>query len=516
MFLSTFRTLEIGLSSLSEDAMVQKEFLAFQTTVKHWFVISDLVMASSETYLADDAINLGESALNSLVFICNASVSKNINVSCNELVAEMKSINQYLYRAQGTLEAVNSPTTRLLLVDYDKASEEVVSLIHMIEKSIINEKTKNTRIWKEKRESLINYLWIAGFVNVLFVFACWRYLSTLLVNPIIRLTEAAKSSLDNRKTFDLTMKKPTEVDDLAKSINSFVTLLDKRAYYDPLTELPNRAYFNLELKNQLSILKRNRLKLALLFFDLDNFKIINDTYGHDVGDKLLINFAERINRCVRSKDTFVRLGGDEFILIVVDVHGRDDVDKIINKIYSQLSAPVDLGVVKHSLGASIGISMTEKHDMSNSTLLKQADEALYWSKNNGRNRHYYFDDMKAKTKVLYLDDDNSAQQLVLNAFKNHAYFELVVAGTSIDGLATTIKAKPSIVLIALCKGNKNGEELAKTLGSIPAFINTPICALTGPEISQQQLNNMGFTMVFRKPIDYPELIITLEVMTNIQ
>lgn len=415
LLLSTFRTLEIGLSSLSEDAVVQKEFLAFETRVKHWFVISDLVMASSETYLADDAMNMGESALNSLKFICNASISKNLTESCNELVSEMKSINQYLFRAQGILEVVNSPTTRSLLVEYDKASEDVVSLIQMIEKSITNEKNKNTRIWKEKRESLIIYLWVAGFVNVLFVFACWRYISTLLVNPITELTEAAKSCLDNRKTFNLAMKKPTEVGDLAKSINTFVTLLDKRAYYDPLTDLPNRAYFNIELKKQISILKRNKMKLALLFFDLDKFKTINDTYGHYIGDILLVSFAERINRCIRSKDTFVRLGGDEFILIAVDVEGKNDVEKIIKKIYLELMPPVDLAVVKHSIGVSIGISMTDSSSMSSSTLLKQADSALYWSKNNGRNRHHYFDDMSEEEKESdviegdVIESDNSAR-----------------------------------------------------------------------------------------------------------
>jgi diguanylate cyclase (GGDEF)-like protein len=401
LFLSTFRTLEIGLSSLSEDAVVQKEFLAFETRVKHWFVISDLVMASSETYLADDAMNMGESALNSLKFICSGSISINISKSCNELVTEMKSINQYLYRAQGILEVVNSPVTRSLLAEYDKASENVVSLIYKIKKSITDEKNKNTRVWEEKRERLINYLWLAGLVNVLFVFACWRYISTLLVNPIIELTEAAKSCLDNRKTFNLAMKKPTEVGDLAKSINTFVTLLDKRAYYDPLTDLPNRAYFNIELKKQISILKRNKQKLALLFFDLDKFKAINDTYGHYIGDILLVSFAERINRCIRSKDTFVRLGGDEFILIAVDIEGRDDVEKIIKKIYLELIPSVDLAVVKHSIGVSIGISMTDSCLMSSSTLLKQADKALYYSKNNGRNRHYYFDDMSEKESDEY-------------------------------------------------------------------------------------------------------------------
>jgi len=516
MFLNTFRTLEVGLSSLSEDAVVQREFLTFQSTIKHWFVISDLVMASSETYLADDAINFGENALTSLAFVCNGSISKNSHNECNKLVVAIVNINQYLHQAQSILEAVNTPRTRLLLAEYDEVSEDVVSLIHAIEKSITDEKLQNTRIWKEKRKSLITYLWIAAFFNILLIFVCWRYLSTLLVKPIIKLTEAAKSSLDNRQTFNLPMKKPTEVDDLAKSINTFVTLLDKLAYYDHLTELPNRAFFNLELTKQISTLERNGLKLALLFFDLDNFKVINDTYGHYTGDKLLVAFAERINRCVRSKDTFARLGGDEFILIVVDISCRDDVNKIINKIYAQLTPRVDLGVVKHSIGTSIGISMTDNHEISNSTLLKQADEALYWSKNNGRNRHYYFDDMTAKIKVIYINDDTSAQQLALNAFKNHAYFELFVGGTEIGGLETIIKAKPSVVLIDLSLDDIGSEDITKALCSTPVFLNTPICAITGAEISKKELTSRGFTMIFRKPIDYPELIITLEVMTSVQ
>lgn len=515
MFLNTFRTLEIGLSSLSEDAVVQKEFLTFQTTIKHWFVISDLVMASSETYLADDAINLGETALNSLAFICKGSISKNIHFGCDSLVTQMNTINQYLYEAQGILEVVNTPRTRILLADYDKASEQVVELIYIIKQSITDERLNNIRMWREKRKSLITYLWIAAFFNVLLIFVCWRYLSRLLVNPITKLTEAAKSSLDNRKTFDLKMKKPTEVDDLAKSINSFVTLLDKRAYYDPLTELPNRAYFNLELKKQLANLERNRLNLALLFFDLDNFKIINDTYGHYIGDKLLIAFAERISCCVRSQDTFVRLGGDEFILIVVDIYTRDDIDDIIKKIYSQLTEPVDLGVVKHTIGTSIGISMTNNYTMSTSTLLKQADEALYWSKNNGRNRHYYFDDMKTKAKIIYIDNDHSARELALNAFKNHPYFNLIAGGTAVDGLAMTVKAKPSIVLINIDENDNSGVEIVKALRSIPAFKNTPICAVAEFDISEDKLDEIGFTRLFIKPVDYLELIIVLEKMTSI-
>jgi diguanylate cyclase (GGDEF)-like protein len=356
-------------------------------------VISDLVMASSETYLADDAIHLGESALNSLTSICDSSLSNNIPAECIQLASTMSDINQSLQKVQGIIGEVNSPETRQLLADYDKASESVVSLIYTIEKSITDEKNNNANLWHEKRSSLISYLWIAAFLNILLVFTCWRYLSTFLVNPITKLTEAAKSSLDNRTTFHLTMKKPTEVDDLAKSINTFVTLLDKRAYYDPLTELPNRAYFNLELKKQISSLEHTHCKLALLFFDLDNFKTINDTYGHYIGDVLLVSFAKQISRCVRSEDTLVRLGGDEFVLIAVNIHDRNDVDKLVNHIYSQLSSPVDLGVVAHKICTSIGISITDSHTTSNTTLLTQADDALYWSKHNGRNRHRYFDDV---------------------------------------------------------------------------------------------------------------------------
>jgi diguanylate cyclase (GGDEF)-like protein/PAS domain S-box-containing protein len=172
------------------------------------------------------------------------------------------------------------------------------------------------------------------------------------------------------------------------------------AFYDHLTQLPNRRLLNDRLEQAMSVSKRSGYYGAVLFLDLDNFKILNDTQGHDVGDLLLIEAAQRINGCVREIDTVARFGGDEFVVII----GNLDSDKkaasekayiVAEKIRSSLAAPYLLilkqaAVVKHYSTASIGIVLFINHDSSKEDILKWADIAMYEAKAGGRNQIHFF------------------------------------------------------------------------------------------------------------------------------
>lgn len=162
------------------------------------------------------------------------------------------------------------------------------------------------------------------------------------------------------------------------------------AHYDVLTSLPNRILFNDRLRHAIERAYRQNVKLGLLFIDLDRFKYVNDTLGHDQGDKLLQRVAERLNGCVRQADTVARLGGDEFTVLLEDVQRPDMLASIAEKILHALSQPIDLDGHNAVVGCSIGMSVFPEDGKSADQLLKHSDTAMYFAKENGRNTYAFY------------------------------------------------------------------------------------------------------------------------------
>jgi diguanylate cyclase (GGDEF)-like protein len=163
--------------------------------------------------------------------------------------------------------------------------------------------------------------------------------------------------------------------------------LEFLAQYDQLTELSNRTLFLDRLRSALLRAKRDSLRLAVLYLDMDNFKQINDTFGHSAGDLLLQEVARRLRQCVRESDTVGRLGGDEFAVIVDNIGGQEDATLVAEKIIAALSAPYLLE--GHSLlsSPSLGIAVHPEHGQSELQLVQQADEAMYVAKRSGGRRY---------------------------------------------------------------------------------------------------------------------------------
>ena len=162
------------------------------------------------------------------------------------------------------------------------------------------------------------------------------------------------------------------------------------ANYDTLTGLANRHMFREKLKHEIPHADRARLSLALLLIDLDQFKEINDTLGHLVGDLLLVEAARRISACTRESDTVARLGGDEFTVILPRVKDAKDVELVAQKIIERLGEPFQLGESVVYVSASIGITMYPQDATDVEELLKSADQAMYVAKRQGRNRFSHF------------------------------------------------------------------------------------------------------------------------------
>jgi diguanylate cyclase (GGDEF)-like protein/PAS domain S-box-containing protein len=167
-------------------------------------------------------------------------------------------------------------------------------------------------------------------------------------------------------------------------------LIWNQANYDHLTQLPNRRLFRDRLEQEIKLAHRLRLSAALLFIDLDHFKEVNDSLGHDAGDVLLVSAASRISQCVREADTVARMGGDEFTVILSQVNDATHVSKVAENIIHQLSQPFVINGVTLNISASIGIALCPKDSDSAELLLKQADKAMYAAKAAGKCQFSYF------------------------------------------------------------------------------------------------------------------------------
>ncbi|MCK2125179.1 EAL domain-containing protein [Thauera aromatica] len=181
--------------------------------------------------------------------------------------------------------------------------------------------------------------------------------------------------------------------------------LSHLANHDPLTGLPNRNLLHDRLAH--AITRRGEGLNAVLFLDLDRFKLINDSYGHDVGDELLRAVAARLQHCLRAEDTVARLGGDEFVVLLEDLPSVDAAAAIAGKIASHLSVPVTVGERELPLAASVGIALHPRDGSDPQTLLKHADTAMYRAKEAGRGGFCFFAaDMNAQAlQRLTLEND---------------------------------------------------------------------------------------------------------------
>lgn len=173
--------------------------------------------------------------------------------------------------------------------------------------------------------------------------------------------------------------------------------IEELAFYDPLTKLPNRRLLTERIARSAKICRRTRMPSALFFIDLDNFKSLNDTQGHGIGDEYLVEISSRLRHCVRDSDTVARMGGDEFV-VILDGLGDSDAEaasKAImagNKMLAALRRPFERGELRHSSSASMGVVVFSGHERDGDDLLKRADIAMYQAKGAGRDGLALFDE----------------------------------------------------------------------------------------------------------------------------
>ncbi len=188
--------------------------------------------------------------------------------------------------------------------------------------------------------------------------------------------------------------------------------LNYMAFHDSLTSLPNRSLFYDRIYHGLARARRSDSRLALMLLDIDRFKIINDSLGHDAGDILLKAVAMRLNEGVRDMDTVARLGGDEFVVVLEGIHDTEDVVFVANKLLSTLSRPLEISGHTISTTVSIGVSIYPEDGTDTDELLKNADIAMYKAKEAGKNNCQFYTKGMNATAVNYLLLENDLRRAV--------------------------------------------------------------------------------------------------------
>ena len=235
---------------------------------------------------------------------------------------------------------------------------------------------------------------VVGLVGI--AFAYWLF-DRLLLKPIGQMTEALRAEANHEGTAHVPMTGARETSalidafhEMRRQVRSRQARLDHLAHHDPLTQLPNRTLFRDRLAHALALAGRTHQLVGVMLLDLDRFKQINDSLGHESGDRLLLAVSERLLGLMRAGDTVARLGGDEFAVIVEGVSHLEQIESIAHKILAAFEQPFAFGGRALHVSTSIGIALCPRDGREADVLIRDADLAMYGAKERGRSTYRFF------------------------------------------------------------------------------------------------------------------------------
>ena len=257
---------------------------------------------------------------------------------------------------------------------------------------------REEHIGQQNKQEFLKIVWLSLIVTLFFV-----ALSFMLSNYLARRFSLYESRINN---------------DFSE-LNTIKEQLQHQALHDVLTNLPNRVLLADRLSQSMVQSQRHDNLLAVVFLDLDGFKHVNDSYGHDLGDEVLIIVSLRMKEVLREGDSLARIGGDEFVAVLTDLTTVEECEPVLERLLLAASEPVYLGDVELKISASIGVTLYPQDNVSADQLMRHADQAMYIAKESGKNRYHLFDtaeDNAVKVQREILESIRSAldnQQFVL-------------------------------------------------------------------------------------------------------
>jgi len=216
--------------------------------------------------------------------------------------------------------------------------------------------------------------------------------------------------------------------------------VQRLAGHDSLSGLPNRLLFGMRLDQELARIKRSDEGLAVMFLDLDRFKDVNDTYGHEAGDMLIRIVARRLSNLLRGADTLARFGGDEFAIIQTDVKDPRDAEALARRILDALTMPCEVPGGSVTIGVSIGVALSPRNGTERETLMRLADTALYQAKNGGRNRYSFFErQMDEALRLRKVVEDDLRAAILADELELHYQPQYKANGEEIVGVEALVR-----------------------------------------------------------------------------
>lgn len=358
-------------------------------------------------------------------------------VSIRSDITDRKNMEEELQRSQEKYRIIAENTSDIISMVDERGDFLYLSPSHRMlwEHEVPNEQIQNLFGWLEEddREIMdyaIRYVYSTGKG---YMAECrirtergtpiW---TETKLNPI--LDEAGNVSAVLLVTRDITDRKLSE------------ETIHHLAYHDALTDLPNRRMYIQHVTKEIMQAKRFQSNMAVLFLDMDRFKDINDSFGHDVGDLLLIETARRLQACVEQGDIVARLGGDEFTILLRQIKEQPQAEMVAQRIMAELQKPFDLNGHLMSISCSIGIALFPQDGDQAEDLLKRADTALYSVKSQGRNGYAFFDPtMEAKSLERILMENELRKAIEQEQF--HIYYQpkMDIATQQLTGMEALVR-----------------------------------------------------------------------------
>lgn len=280
-------------------------------------------------------------------------------------------------------------------------------------------------------------------VGVVLTFISWFFsirTAHRISSPILELLNRVKAATDDQDVLCSPLGSNDELEDLARAFDERTLKLQHQAEHDSLTQLPNRLLFLDRLNQSIKLANRENDNLAVLFIDLDRFKEVNDSFGHDFGDILLKQVSEKMKGILRETDTIARLGGDEFTVLVGHLDNEDDATDITEKLMAIFKEPINLHGHQLFMTCSIGIAMYPHHARTAEELLKNADAAMYKSKAEGRNTFtFYSRDMTRKAYERLIMESYLRQAINEKQFRLNFQPQVDIKSGNIIGMECLIR-----------------------------------------------------------------------------